>query len=1153
MEVDESGSIDDRKLAALFAYEAGLAVGEADGPGLGAEPELDHEMAGLRECVRLLEEVLPPRSGPISKAPDGPDSATARERIGRFEVLGELGRGGFGVVLRAFDPALKRQVALKVPRPEFLVHPEGKRRFLREGWAASRLEHPNIVQVLEAGEAGPIGYIASAICEGPSLAAWLANRAEPVPARMAARLLASLAGAIAHAHARDVLHRDLKPANILLQGADSETPAAVSSNALPFVPRLCDFGLAKLLDQAADDTRTAPVIGSPPYMAPEQADGRLDRIGPATDIYGLGAILYELLTGRPPFRGENSLETIRLVLEDDPPSPRSLRPGLPRDLETIALKCLEKCPADRYASAALLADELGRFLDDRPIAARPAGVLRRSVKWARRRPAQAVFGGFLLLTALGAAGALVGGQWWQARQNARLREVNDRLEATNTQLGQVNDRLEATIARAEQTDRDARHRLFGSLVKQSQLALDDGHEELALDLLKSVADIRTPPAEEIGFSWSHLDRRIRCRLSVLAKGHRPVFFVQASPDGKTLAAFHDQGPLILWDMAGGEPRGSAAGPIQHFRGIAFSADSRTLAVSHHDGLPRVSFWDASTGQPWGARLTTRRSLTDLYLSDDGRTLAGIPHTATLPEHRLYYWDLSAGPGGPITPLDERAGAARLGFDRDNPTLRLIADALDGKPVEPPASMPGIPRGVEFTADSEIVVTSLGGPSIEIRDRSMIHAASSIPFGPLAYTLSPPLSKPAHPASVPDWEVRIERLHKLAPPGRRELPFRRLDSSGVPLRFSSRGDKLAIRGADATAQLVDLATGGVTMLDLEANLTAVNFSADSRVLILGGFDGRIRLRNLQPPEEPSSFQVHPKQPDLEEVWGLCWSPDGKFLATASDDGVIRVWSFDPESDAPPRQIASMEGHRALVTSVNWSRDGKTLVSSGYNPPDVRVWDAATWTCRAVLTGHRKIIRQAAIGPDGRAIVSGGDDGAIRIWSAGHPEVRRDPLPAHAGSVSCVAFSPDGKTFASSGRDGVVALRDPADGRVIHSWEIETAASAIAYSPDGTRLACSDSLGTIRVWDLGDLPGLPPLILQGHARWAQSLAFSPDGKTLASGGFDQTVRIWDLGTGQELLALAGHTKRVNGVAFSPDGKTLASCDHAGVVKLWRGDPR
>jgi Tol biopolymer transport system component/serine/threonine protein kinase len=398
----------------LAACDEALAAGkDPQGPDIaGLPPEvrarLEQELARLRRARQLFQAPPPATPSDTAARDDAPSRDTTAEpallpalpqtNLGRFEVRRELGRGGFGVVFLAFDPLLGREVALKVPRAYVLASPEWRERFQREARAASVLDHPNLVPVYEAGAAGPVCYIASAYCPGPTLAAWLKGRTGPVPFRTAALLLTTLADAVEHAHRRGVLHCDLKPGNVLL------SPAPGAPDGLGFVPRVTDFGLAKLLGDEAQSglTQSGAVVGTAEYMAPEQAGGRRKDLGPAADIYALGVILYELLTGRPPFRGETDLDTLLRVQAEEPVPPARRRPQLPRDLQTICLKCLHKEPQRRYAGAGALAEDLRRYLAGEPIAARPARAWERAWRWCRRRPAAAA----LLLSSAVAALAL---------------------------------------------------------------------------------------------------------------------------------------------------------------------------------------------------------------------------------------------------------------------------------------------------------------------------------------------------------------------------------------------------------------------------------------------------------------------------------------------------------------------------------------------------------------------------------------------------------------------------------------------------------------------------------------------------------------------------------------------------------------------------
>ena len=324
----------------LIAYDEALARG--DDPALDeglVPPDLQPRLRALGACVSLLARTrqaaasLPAASLPAATLPEarGSRETPLKAQIGRFELLRELGRGGQGVVFLAVDPRLRRLVALKMPRPEVLTTPERHRRFLREGRAASALAHPNLVPIFEVGDDGPFVYIAAAYCEGPALAKWLKEHPLAVAFHEAAALVALLADAMAHAHARGIIHRDIKPSNVLLAPAEPGSLGAVELRGQPVVPCLTDFGLARLTDDDGEQTRTGVLLGTPSYMAPEQAAGRAVDVGPATDVYALGAVLYELLVGRPPFRGANDLETLRLVGEAELVTPSALRPHLPRD------------------------------------------------------------------------------------------------------------------------------------------------------------------------------------------------------------------------------------------------------------------------------------------------------------------------------------------------------------------------------------------------------------------------------------------------------------------------------------------------------------------------------------------------------------------------------------------------------------------------------------------------------------------------------------------------------------------------------------------------------------------------------------------------------------------------------------------------------
>jgi hypothetical protein len=404
----------------------------------GAAPQLDEYLRRFPQFAEQLRmqlevhEAFPkaPRAGPADAGGGWTPSAgrppgqppEAAEPVPGYEILGELGRGGMGVVYKARQVRLKRLVALKMILGGAHAGPRERARFHTEAEVVARLQHPNIVQVYEVGEHQGQPYMALELVEGGNLARLL--RGGPQPPRAAAGLVEVLARAVQEAHQQGVLHRDLKPSNVLLTAQG--------------VPKITDFGLAKLVNHEANQTPTEALIGTPSYMAPEQAAGHGKGSGTLADVYSLGAILYELLTGRPPFKGATVLETLLQVRTQEPVSPGRLRPRVPRDLETICLRCLHKDPPRRYAGGGELADDLARFREGKPVLARPTGAWQRGLKWAKRHPTLVGVSG-------GAALALVSLVSWhygelrarleearaevRAQEGARRREVEGQLEA----------------------------------------------------------------------------------------------------------------------------------------------------------------------------------------------------------------------------------------------------------------------------------------------------------------------------------------------------------------------------------------------------------------------------------------------------------------------------------------------------------------------------------------------------------------------------------------------------------------------------------------------------------------------------------------------------------------------------------------------------
>jgi Tol biopolymer transport system component len=537
-----------------------------------------------------------------------------------YELLGELGRGGMGVVYKARQVGLNRLVALKVILAGEHAGPEQAARFRREAEAAARLQHPHIVQIHDIAEHQGRPYFSMEYLPRGSLAQRLGGT--PLPARQAAALVEALARAVQVAHERGVVHRNLKPANVLL-AADGQ-------------PKVGDFGLAKWLDGSGGQTHTGAVMGTPSYMAPEQAAGRAKDVGPAADLYALGAILYEALTGRPPFKAATQVETIQQVLSAEPVPPARLQRQVPRDLETVCLRCLEKDPRRRYATAAELADDLRRFLKGEPVQARPVRAWERGLKWARRRPALA---GLAVVGLVALVSVLAGGLWFaRAREMERLAKEKEELRGIAER-----ERDEASRQRDEANKPRAlvRKAWYFSRINMADRAWHDNEMARMEQLLE---ELRPGPgaAENLrGFEWYYLWRLRHSWLLTLKVHTGPVESVAYSPDGRRLAGASLDGTVRVWDLAAGREALSLTGHTGAVTSVAFSPDGKRLASAGgaaYLGEPEtVKVWDLATGQEALSLKGHTSGITGAAYSPDGKHLATASWDGT-----VRVWDLATG-------------------------------------------------------------------------------------------------------------------------------------------------------------------------------------------------------------------------------------------------------------------------------------------------------------------------------------------------------------------------------------------------------------------------------------------------------------------------------------------------------------------------------
>ncbi|MCA9126094.1 MAG: serine/threonine protein kinase [Planctomycetales bacterium] len=1082
---------------------------------------LDSQNAGRLRTIQLLRLVASARSSDASSFVDT-QTDQARNTIenslgnvrprhfGRFQISAEIGRGSYGIVFLAVDRHIGRRVALKIPHVGVHIDTDLRKRFQNEARAAANLEHPNIVQVFDAGQVGPIHYIASAYCPGVNLHEWLAQHPGPCRPVEAAEIVRKLADAIAHANQRGIFHRDLKPANVILQlpqqaeQADEQCPGDLSEHRQSVLvsplrdvtPKITDFGLAKFIGQTSMATLTGAILGTPAFMAPEQANAGQGLPQSQADVYSLGAILYQMLTGRTPFEAPSPLETLRLVVHEPPAAPRSIVRGLPRDLETICLKCLEKRPADRYASASLLSKDLQRFLDNEPIAARPAGLIDQYLKWVRRKPLIASLS-FSLVTSVLVSLMVVSFLWIQS--------VERRIQAEDA-VGRMTQAM-TTIAQQD--------RMSQQLLYLHQIAL--ANQDKTKDVNRARQILESCPEDRRNWEWHYLKRASHPELFDLCGHTMGARICRFSRDGRLLASasgiwgLPQAGETIVWDVETGQPRFQLHGHQGQILGLSFHPAGKLLAtcdVSWSDQKKGViNIWDLSNGQSI-AQIAESYSPFAIEFSGDGQLLAvacsdGIARTYStatwqlvhnLKHHQHNVFSVSFHPGGQYLASGGRDG-------------KLVVSSIEtGQTVFQQDDLRDV-RDVEFSPDGTLLAAATFGGQVLVWQ-------------------------------WPDGELLTRHSNP--------------NGSISSMRFGPDGSTLVVCQSAGYTQLINARTSQIYReFPSHQQFTYSGcISPDGTLVATCGSDSHVRIWSCVTPKPPSGISV--QKTFISDVGAI---PGQPLLVTGAAKNQTHFGQAAGEfaltlSDRNGKVVRSLQGHTDWTSKLAVAPGGHWIVSGSLDGT-ARIWETASGNCLHVLNHQGSRVADVAVLDDKR-VVTGASDGKVMLWDVEEGKLLRQWQGSSAAITSLAAHC-RGWLAATDDEGRLWFWSHERQSIQCHSLPELNRIDCLEFNPEGTLLVAGGHGSNVHFWNvdttdsanqLPELNLLPRRIVLPEQQVCD-LLFLPDGERLVSAGVNSggcsIVRLWDLQTHAEALNLAVFVETQPTLAYSEwDQALLLGCN-------------